>query len=259
MSSPEIGAFAENGGMALIPVGACEEHSRHLPVITDTLIAAEAAYNAAREVSGDVPVSVLPPIWFGYTVRALKKWPGTVTVRPTVLIDMLYDICESLIEMGIRRILIVNGHGNNPGALDVAVRSIGDNYGVFPGIVNTYGCLDADVVEKNRKSSHGGISHAGEAETSLMLYLSEMVDMNEAESTDMMKNDVETCPVDTFCGRKKMLFLSTWFLENSKNGACGDPSAATREFGEILFKNMLKNLSRVINDFYLAQSDSSDR
>jgi len=172
MRSPEVAEFAASGGMVIIPIGACEEHGRHLPIITDTKMAFSAAIDAARKLSGKIPVAVLPAVWFGYTVAMLKNWAGTITIRPKVLIDLLYDICHSLIDMGINKILIVNGHGNNPGLLDVVVRSIGDDFKVFPGIANIFNLWDKEFVKKNRKSKEGGIGHACEIETSVMLYLS---------------------------------------------------------------------------------------
>jgi len=64
--------------------------------------------------------------------------------------------------MGLNSILIVNEHGNNPGMLDVVVRTIGDNFKVFPGVAHIFSMWDREFVRKNRKSAEGGISHAGE-------------------------------------------------------------------------------------------------
>ncbi len=106
MRSPEIAGFAEKNGMVLVPIGACEEHGRHLPVITDTKMAYSAALDAARSVSGEIPISVLPAVWFGYSVNMLKNWAGTITIRPKVMIDLMYrtrsghlDTCLSLVEI----------------------------------------------------------------------------------------------------------------------------------------------------------------
>ena len=234
MRSPEIGKLAEQKGIVLVPIGACEEHGRHLPVVTDTKMAYQAALDAAEQaVETGTPAAVLPPVYFGYTVAVLKNWPGTVTIRPKVLIDYMYDICKSLIDMSLNRILIVNGHGNNPGVLDVVVRMIGDDFKVFPGVVNIFGLWDKQWVRENRKSPEGGIGHAGEVETSVMLHLcEELVDMSLADETDRMTTDYNACPVDFASEKKKKLYLSTWYLENPTYGAAGDPSAADKNFGK---------------------------
>ncbi len=250
MRSPEVDDFIKKDGMVLVPIGACEEHGRHLPVITDTKMAYQASLDAAKKASEKIPISVLPSIWFGYTVGVLKNWPGTITIKPKILIDLLYEICRSLIDMGINKILIVNGHGNNPGVLDVVVRSVGDDFKVFPGVVNIFSLWDKNYVKKNRKSKIGGIGHGGEVETSVMLYLTDLVDMSVADNTDIMKSDLKNCPVDWGSDKKKRMYLSTWYLENSTYGAQGDPTYATKEFGEKIHNMTVSGLCDVIEEFY---------
>lgn len=259
LRSPEVGELVKQKGMVIIPIGACEEHGRHLPVNTDTEIAYNASIGAAKKVSKEIPLAVTPPVWFGYTVGVLKNWPGTITIKPKVLIDLVCDICTSLIDMGIDKILIVNGHGNNPGVLDVAVRSIGDDYKVFPGVVNVFSLWDKDYISKVRKSKEGGIGHAGEVETSLMLHYTDLVDMSVADDTDIMKSEVKSCPVDFAPTRKKKLYLSTWYLEDSKYGGAGDPTNATEELGKKIHDMTVKELSGVIQDFYDIQVRLSTR
>ncbi|MBN1298400.1 MAG: creatininase family protein [Actinobacteria bacterium] len=260
MRSPEIGKFIQDEGMVIVPIGACEVHSRHLPVITDTRMAYSAAMDAAKKMEGKIPLSVLPAVWFGYSVFMLKNWPGTITIRPKVLIDLMYNICQSLIDMGINKILIVNGHGNNPGVLDVVVRSIGDDFKIFPGITNIFDCWDREYVKAHRKSKPGGIGHACEIETSVMLYLNEeLVDMSLADDTDIMKSDLNTCPIDWGTGKKKKLYLSTWYLENSTYGGAGDPTFATREFGKTIHEMTVDGLCEVIEEFYSTQMALKNR
>ena len=260
MRSPEIGEFIKKDGMVIVPIGACEVHGRHLPVITDTKMAYSAAIDAAEKMSGKIPVSVLPAVWFGYSISILKNWPGTITIRPKVLIDLLYNICQSLIDMGIDKILIVNGHGNNPGVLDVVVRSIGDDFKVFPGVANIFDCWDKGYVMQNRRSKPGGIGHACEIETSVLLHLSEdLVDMSVADSTDIMKSDLQTCPVDWGTSKKRKLYLSTWYLENSTYGGAGDPSCATKEFGKAIHNMTVNGLCEVIEEFYRTQQNLKGR
>lgn len=249
MRSPEVGELVEKGGMVLLPIGACEEHGRHLPVGTDTFMAYRTALDAAEEVASTIPVAVLPPVWFGYTVGVLKNWPGTVTIKPKVLIDYLRDMIRSLIDMGFVKILIVNGHGNNPGVLDVVVRSIGDDFKVFPGVAHIFSLWDKEYVRANRVSEEGGIGHAGEIETSVMLHLSDLVDMSVADDTDRMKSDLESCPVDSAATRKKKLFLSTWYLENPTYGGLGDPSGSTTAFGRKVHEMTVEGLVQVIEEF----------
>ena len=259
MRSPEVEKLVNSNGMVLVPIGACEVHGRQLPINTDTEIAYSTSIEAAKKMSNKIPIAVLPAIWFGYSVWVLKNWPGTITIKPKVLIDLIYEICRSLIDMKLDKILIVNGHGNNPGLLDVVVRSIGDDFKVFPGVVNTFNWWDADFIKKERKSKIGGMAHAGELETSVMLHLSNLVDMTGVDDTDIMTSNLKTCPLDWLSSRKKRLYLSTWFLENSRHGAAGDPTYARKEFGRKIHKVTVDGLCEVIEEFYKVQIKLANR
>ncbi|MHB1253879.1 MAG: creatininase family protein [Candidatus Humimicrobiaceae bacterium] len=259
MRHPEIGELIKKNGMVIIPIGACEEHGRHLPVNTDTEIAYRAAIDAAEKVKEEIPVAVLPAVWFGYTVSVLKNWPGVITVDPKVLIDLLCDICKSLIDMKIKKILFVNGHGGNPGVLDVVAKLVGDRHKVFPGVTGVFGMWDRKYIDEHRKSKEGGIGHACEVETSLMMYLTDLADMTVADDTDIMKTDLRNCPVDFASEKKKRLYLSTWYLEDSIYGGAGDPTCASREFGEAIHKMTVDGLADVIKEFYDIQVKLENR
>jgi len=223
-------------------------------------MAYKASLDAAALVSNKLPIAVLPPVWFGYTVAMLKNWAGTITIRPKVLIDLLYDICRSLVDMGIKKILIVNGHGNNPGVLDVVARTVGDDFKVFPAVANIFNMWDKEFVKEKRKSKIGGIGHACEIETSVMLHLSgENVDMSLADDTDIMTSDLKNCPVDFASDKKKKYYLSTWYLENSTYGAAGDPTFANKEFGKEIHDMTVKSLVEVIEEFYEITSKLDNR
>jgi creatinine amidohydrolase len=260
MRHPEIEELIKKDGMVIIPIGACEEHGRHLPVITDTKMAYQLAIDAAGLVSRKIPIAVLPAVWFGYTVSTLKNWPGTITIKPEVLIELMYEICKSLIDMGLEKIMILNGHGNNPGVLDVVSRKIGDDFSIPVGLVNIFSLWDKDLVNRLRKSKEGGIGHAGEIETSVMLYLDEeLVDMNLADDTDIMKSKLKYTPVDFASNRKKVMYLSTWLIENSTYGGAGDPSDARMDFGKKIHDSSVTVLLKVIEEFYNFQLEYRNR
>jgi len=122
-----------------------------------------------------------------------------------------------------------------------------------PEIVNIYNCWDKDFVKRKRKSRIGGIAHAGEVETSLMLYLTDLVDMSVADDTDMMRSDLKNCPVDWGSDKRKRLYLSTRYLENSTYGGAGDPACAAKEFGKELHHVAVDGLCEVIKEFYAVQ------
>lgn len=95
-----------NGGSSIIiPIGSTEQHGPHLPLGTDTLIAIAIATDAASETGA----IVAPPLWYGWSPHHMVL-PGTVTVRPEVLVELLYDVLQSLAQHGCRKFVLLNGH-----------------------------------------------------------------------------------------------------------------------------------------------------
>jgi creatinine amidohydrolase/Fe(II)-dependent formamide hydrolase-like protein len=92
-----------------------------------------------------------------------------------------------------------------------------------------------------------------------MLYLTGLVDMSVADDTDIMKSSLRNCPVDFASDRKKKLYLSTWYLENSTYGGAGDPTHATEDLGEKLHTMTVESLCDIILEFYEVQRQLEKR
>ena len=108
LTSPEIKEAAEKNTLILLPVGQVEEHGPHLPLECDCIIARETARVLAEEVSGEIPVLVMPTVWTAYSVKQVSKWPGLITFRePETMIQMIYDLLASLVENGFKNIIVV--------------------------------------------------------------------------------------------------------------------------------------------------------
>ena len=109
MTAPELKAIAAKGNaLAILPAGALEQHGSHLPVVTDTASASAAAIAAAREVSGETAVAVLPGLWMGMSEHHLP-FGGTISLDYAAYRGVLASIVRSLSAIGFARLLIVNG------------------------------------------------------------------------------------------------------------------------------------------------------
>jgi len=247
LSWPQIKEAIEKNTVVLVPVGTVEEHGRHLPVSTDSVIATEIARRTAEKVKDELPVLVTPTIWTGYSAKEMSRWPGTIRIRPEVLIDLIYDLLASFAEMGFQKIVLLDCHGHHSGILNVAVRKIGDTFGIYPAIVSPP-ALSKEVFAKIRKSEAGGAIHGGEWETSLMLYFCQPVNMAEAVKDDIMRYHSEFIPGDGFVGGKGV-FWSTWGIQKSKTGIYGDPTCADAKTGEKCCQAMIENLSRFLKEY----------
>jgi len=241
-SWPELKEAVKNNTLIILPVGQVEEHGMHLPVKTDAFIAEEVAKRVAEKIKSEIPVLVMPTIWSGYSMKPVAKWPGTIRLKPETFISMVFDICASIIEMGFKKIILISSHGNHTGMLRVVVRKIADEYGVY--IALTFPVLMAkEEFKRISKAGKEGSCHAGEYETSLMLYLAEeLVDMDKASSQDRLIFSSRFYP--------DRVFWSTWGVQKSKTGVYGDPTVATKETGKRIMEATVENYIKFIKEFY---------
>lgn len=120
---PDLEEFLRKDDRAIVPIGSCEQHGRHLSFATDYLIPTEIA----RRVSARTRVPVTPTLCFGMSVHHMD-FPGTITLSPDTFTAAVRDIVNSLYRHGFRRLLILNGHGGNIAPLGTALATVLDQH-----------------------------------------------------------------------------------------------------------------------------------
>jgi creatinine amidohydrolase len=248
LTSPELAALAEQNALVLLPVGQVEEHGPHLPVGTDLFIARHVVRAAAAELEDRVPTVLLPSLWTGYSGAEMARWPGTFRVRTRVFLDLVYDVCLSLIESGFRKACLINAHGHHTALLEVAVREVADATDVYFATLEV-ARLARETFQRLRRSEPGGAIHGGEFETSLLLYLGHPVDMSLAHDEDHFRYSSPNVPGDGFSGGKPG-FWSTWGIQRSTTGIYGSPTYASRETGEAVFRAMVDNAVSFLLEYH---------
>jgi len=242
LRSPQVGEAAAAGAVPVLPLGQIEEHGPHLPINTDVFIARRVCEAAVRRLAGSPRSYVLDAIAYGYSQRAMKRWPGTFTVAQETVIETLKQVLISLAEMGFRKIVVVSTHGNHVGVARVAARMVADERGIGPGVFFPYAAC-SDILGEYGKAGAGGSCHAGEFETSVMLHMApELVDLSAAGGEDRLSF---TSPYPS-----SQAFVSTWTLQESSSGAYGDPTAATTELGKRLFEKMVEETAGFIRYYH---------
>ncbi len=222
--------------LAVLPWGATEAHNFHLPYSTDNIeterIVAEASGKASEK---GARLIVLPGIPFGVNTGQLDI-KLTINMNPGTQFSVLKDISECINRSGIKKFLIVNGHGGND--FKQIIRELGVLYpSMFFGMCNWYQAVDpADYFEK-------GGGHADEMETSLMLYLApEMIlPLKEAGKGNSRKFRVGALNEKWAWTERK------WTMVTSDTGI-GDPSAANPVKGEKFFNAVVNKLSELMYD-----------
>ena len=152
---------------AVVPTAATEQHDEHLEMIHDTLHVTHMAEQAARRLHPQVVVAT--PIAIGVSEHWMEHI-GTLTVRPEIFCEYVFDVCHSLNRAGIQNILILNGHGGNVKPLMRRIDEYRDRLKINLRFQSYWDVYDPDLVfsvmENNRLPGH-----ADEYETSTMRVL----------------------------------------------------------------------------------------
>lgn len=238
-STKELADFVQQDPVVILPVGAYEQHGPHLPLDTDTHIGLELAKAAVK--NADVPCALLPPVWLGISEHHMS-FAGSLTLRQSTLTAVIYDVLKSLARHGVKKILVLNSHGGNMAPLRSAVDQVGGELSVEPALV-TYWHLVGDVVQKLRRSEFGGISHGGELETALKLYLAPEDVRHDLLQANMAPGNNYWSP-EMFAANKVAIYKP--YNRLSRLGHVGDPTKATAEFGKAVFEAAVGELVKVI-------------
>lgn len=224
----ELDDVDPNETVVLLPTGAIEQHGPHLPVGTDAFIA-DAMVAAAANHGDDVVA--LPAVPYGYSPHH-GGIPGTITLSSETYLGVITDILSSLVDAGFKRIAIVNGHGGNRSLLTTAASDFRFASGVSVAVLS-YWDLIAEEVGAERDSDQGGVSHGGELETSIMLYLHDTLVGDER--TDFIRDDHDGFGRTDLFGTGAV-YYPQHFEEMTETGVSGTPSAADLDTGKRLFE-----------------------
>ena len=220
--------ITESGAdIAIIPVGSVEQHSTHLPIGTDCMLAEAFARAVAERING-----ILFPVTPVSTCYEHKGKKGNLWMRPITFYQMIQDLVLCLHTQGINKVAFIPGHGGIFVA-PPAVRELNAMYDDLQVLwVSPERTKEAAEVLENK----GMDIHSGESETSLMLYLHEDLVNKEL----MMGNDCNIEYPQTFLNYAPIHKLGN-------TGAWGMPSLAAKEKGEILFNASVNAMVDYIN------------
>jgi len=174
MSWPEVEQYLKTSDMVIIPLGSTEQHGPHLPLGTDFY----ESFEISKRISARTGVVVAPVVQAGYSLYH-SGFPGTLSLRPETLAQVLVETMEVLQRYGFRRFMLYNYHGGNHVAQAVAVHRINHGTGGIAVAIADGGevPLQGKAPEKQVDDAHAGVD-----ETSIMLYLRpDLVRMDRAE------------------------------------------------------------------------------
>ncbi|MBM3903950.1 MAG: creatininase family protein [Thaumarchaeota archaeon] len=210
---------------AVIPIGSLEQHGSHLPISTDSDIVTEVAKALAKKCG----LLLLPTIQYGVSFEHAPF--VNFSIRDKTLQNYLVDLCVSLGQNNIHRIIILNGHHGNQNSL----KSISGKISKM-----TRGKTKVFVFSYWRFMDRE-FDHAGFVETSLMLAISNKTRMKLARKGLVTQNMTAQQRV------KISKLASTNFIKATKNGIWGDPTTANKKDGQKIFCEITQNLSKTVS------------
>lgn len=216
-----------SAAVVLLPVGSCEQHGPHLPLTTDTVVAA----TLAAAVADAYPVRRLPPLTFSCS-HEHAAWPGTVSISATTLVAVVDDIAASLHRDGVTLLVLVNGHGGNYVLGNVVQQAtLGPpettlRMALFPGET------DWDTARRDAGLATSAVTdmHAGELETSILLHAHPHLVRPDYARADEVADD-------------RRHLLSRGLQAYSRSGVVGRPSAASARKGRELLESLVRSFA----------------
>lgn len=246
MSWVEFQEALKDNPVVLIPMGTCECQNWHNLMGYDFFVADRLAYEVARRTKS----LVVPTLPFGYSEQFMN-YPGTITLRPESLMNVVEDILDSLIRVGCDHFLFIDNHMPNHAFTEAAARKIKRKYRItcaslWPTAIARHFAKD---LFENPKDV---LVHGAEPGTSLMQYLQpENIRMDLAERTDLpgQLNGIKLESATKFHYEGLTIDFYLNMDEVSKGGGFGDPNQGDREKGQIIFECMVDYVSKFVLEY----------
>jgi creatinine amidohydrolase/Fe(II)-dependent formamide hydrolase-like protein len=236
LSWPEAKAALRGVDIALLPVGAIEQHGPHLPLDTDAFDAEYLAHEVAKACKVPRPL-VLPLIPYGVSYHH-DDFPGTLSISNDALAKFVYDVGMSTARNGVAKLIIINGHGGNSATLHFAAQMINRDARIFT-CVDSGESSDPDIFKLAETKND---VHAGEIETSTTLAVRpELVKMKKAKA---MVPKFSSHYLD-FTSK----YSVGWYARTehiSRSGVFGDPTRASAEKGRAIWKVQIQHLVSLV-------------
>lgn len=238
MTWPEVKEALKTVKIAIIPLGAHEQHGPHMVESCDAVLAEEMGRRLTARLH---PEAVLTPtINMGVSSHHIH-FPGTITLEPTTVIAILRDMIRSLKQHGIHKVLVLNSHGGNQATLGVAADMLTRELDVEFYYAKTTASAK-DVMDKYIHSKPYG--HSCDREVSEAMYLApqlvreELLEKAEYNENPRWRKLRPGNPLQGFY----------YYEEMTLNGCIGDATKASREIGEEIVETALERLAQAVKE-----------
>ena len=230
--------------VAILPIGAVEQHGPHLPVRVDAAINAGIIQRAVERKPADLPLLILPALPIGKSDEHLA-YPGTLTLPYDVLGKVWFEVAKSAWRAGIRKLIFWNSHGGQPQLMEIVCRQLRIELGMFAVSASWLRTIDASDLYSDHEMQHG--IHGGESETSMMLHLHpELVQMQHADN--FVSTSVALEARDGILTPEGGIGFGWMAQDLQLSGATGNAAAADAERGAVATDRAAQALLKLVGE-----------
>ena len=245
--------------IAVLPLGATEQHGPHLPLCVDSALIDGVIQHCLPhmhklESFSDLPVLFLPTQKIGFSPEH-QSFAGTLSLKASTILALWTDILDSVASTGIHKVLLLNAHGGQSGLLDVVGRDIRQRHKILVYSANFYD-LPANSSTQNLFTEHEkrfGI-HAGDLETSMMMALH--ADSIKHDALQNFESYSEQRALNfKILGNGKSAKMSWAMQDYNPLGATGNAANASADKGQLLVQNFGFQLFQLLQELHLVKID----
>lgn len=235
--------------VAVLPVAAVEQHGPHLPLSVDATLLQGVVAAALAQLPADLPVLFLPPQAIGLSTEHLS-YPGTLTLSPATLIALWSELGACVARAGVKKLLLLNGHGGNVAAMDIVARELRQRHGLLTYSASWFSLPLPDAVQGlfSAQEHRFGI-HGGEIETSMMLHLAPAT-VHMEEARDWRSTSQDRAAAHAILGNGRSAKMG-WAIEDyHPAGAVGNAAAATAAKGQAVVQAAGQALAHLLSELH---------
>jgi creatinine amidohydrolase len=235
LTSPKFAsAVASAAGVVIVPLGIIEKHGPHLPLGTDMYEAREIAFHAAEKEYA----VVFPPYFVGQIFEASHQ-PGAMAYSSELMWKMLEETCKELSRNGLKKIILLNGHGGNTSFLQYFCQAQLAKQQDFTVVLFRPGNDPVNAAEIKSLKKAKLDAHAGEEETSMMYYINPaFVDMDALKSQSGLDQDR--------LSKLPYAYTGIWWYAKYPNHFASDINTPNKRLGELLIDSDSRQLAELV-------------
>lgn len=253
LGTHDFAALQASGAMArtiaVLPVGATEQHGPHLPLRVDTALVDGVVAAAQPHLADDLKVLFLPTQALGLSPEH-ARFPGTLTLKNETILRLWTDLAESVAASGVNKLLIFNAHGGNVSVMDLVARDLRARLGMLVYSASWFNLPLIDAQGQDLNAQFGVLEqrfgiHGGALETSMMLALDPgQVVMTRAQHF-ASSAELREARFDIL-GNGKSAKLGWQMQDYNPAGAVGNATAASAEAGRALLDAAGRALAQLL-------------